>query len=208
MKVHIVFFLALTTAAGLLAKDGFVSLMPKRDISEHWAVEGKTPPDAWYLTRAGEIGTTGQPNGFLRSKKKYRNYILRGEWRFQTGYTPRPEEDGWPNAGFFIHSQETVDGWPRSFEVQGHFGEIGSLFGVRGGKISGAKRGVIVKEGRPKFGDWDKYEITSQNGKITVRLNGVVVNEGTGADPSEGNICLQSEGWPLFYRNVEIKELP
>lgn len=192
-------------AAG--ASDGFVSLMPQHDLSEHWTVEGKTPPDAWYL-RDGSIGCTGQPNGFLRSKKKYRNFILRAEWRFQLGYTPRKEEDGWPNAGFFIYAQEVKDGWPTSLEVQGHFGEVGSLFGVRGGKITGARRGVIVKEGRPPFGSWDKYEITSKDGKVTVVLNGVVVNEGTNASPADGNICLQSEGWPVFYRNIEIKELP
>ena len=61
---------------------------------------------------------------------------------------------------------------------------------------------------RVPFGTWDHYEITSRNGKVTVVLNGVLVNEGTGAWPEEGNICLQSEGWPVHYRNVEIKELP
>lgn len=199
----------LALAGSLLsAKDGFTSLMPKREIAEHWTVEGKAPADAWYLTRTGEIRCTGIPNGFLRSKKKYKNYVLRAEWRFQGGYTPRPEEDGWPNAGFFIHAQETAKEWPRSLEVQGHFGEVGSVFGVRGGKITGAKRGVIVKEGRPPFGEWDRYEIAAQDGKVTVKLNGTIVNEGTNASPSEGNICLQSEGWPVFYRNIEIKELP
>jgi len=205
MRILILFLLATTM---IHAKDGFVSLMPKHNITEKWTVEGKAPADAWYLTRDGAIGCTGIPNGFLRSKKKYKNYVFRAEWRFQGGYTPRPEEDGWPNAGFFIHAQETVDGWPRSLEVQGHFGEVGSMFGVRGGKITGAKRGVIVKENRPPFGEWDKYEVTSVDGKITVKLNGVVVNEGSQASPAEGNICLQSEGWPVFYRNVEIKELP
>ena len=38
-------------------------------------------------------------------------------------------------------------------------------------------------------------------------LNGVLVNEGTGAFPPDGNICLQSEGWPVYYRNVMVKEL-
>ena len=196
----------LVMSSAVFARDGFVSLMPKRDVSEHWIVEGKTPPDAWYV-RDGAIGCTGQPNGFLRSKKKFRNFILRAEWRFQEGYTPRPEEEGWPNAGFFIHAQEVKNGWPVSLEVQGHFGEAGSLFGVRGGKITGAKRGRIV-EARPKFGSWDKYEIKSVNGRITVVLNGAVVNDGTDAWPQEGNICLQSEGWPVFYRNIEVKELP
>ena len=188
------------------AGEGFVSLMPKRDLNEHWTVEGKAPAEAWSL-RDGVIACTGQPNGFLRSRKTWHNFILRAEWRFQQGWEHKsPNGDDWPNAGFFILAREIQNGWPVSFEVQGHFGEAGSLFGVRGGKITGAKRGPIVKD-RPPFGSWEKYEITSRGGKITVVLNGVPVNEGTDASPNEGNICLQSEGWPVYYRNVAVKEL-
>ena len=43
---------------------------------------------------------------------------------------------------------------------------------------------------------------------MTVRLNGELVNEGYDATPSEGNVCLESEGWEVHYRNVEIRELP
>lgn len=202
MKRVLPFFLC----TALWAADGFVSLMPKQDIREHWTVEGQAPADAWYL-RDGTIGCTGQPYGFLRSKKKYRNFILRAEWRFQEGWTPQKGDNEWPNAGFFIHAHEIKDGWPVSLEVQGYFGEAGSLFGVRGGKITGAKRGPFVKD-RPKFGSWDRYEITSKDGHITIVLNGATVNEGRGAWPEDGNVCLQSEGWPVFYRNVEIQELP
>jgi hypothetical protein len=42
---------------------------------------------------------------------------------------------------------------------------------------------------------------------VTIWLNGKKVNEGHDISPTEGNICLQSEGWPLWYRNVEVKEL-
>jgi hypothetical protein len=189
----------------IYAENGFVSLIPKRDLSEHWTVEGKAPADAWYL-RNGAIGTSGQPYGFLRSKKKYKNFVLRAEWRFQEGWQAKPAGDDWPNAGFFIHAQEIKDGWPISLEVQGYFGEAGSLFGVRGGSITGAKRGPFVKD-RPRFGAWDKYEVTSKDGRISIVLNGVLVNEGTNAFPLDGNICLQSEGWPVFYRKVEVKEL-
>lgn len=187
------------------AADGFVSLMPAKEISEHWTVDGETPPDAWWF-HDGLISTTGQPNGFLRSRKTYRNYILRAEWRFQRGWKPIKDGDEWPNAGFFIHAGKVVDGWPISLEVQGYFGEAGSVFGVRGGKITGAKRGPFVKD-RPPFGSWDRYEIVSRDGNITVTLNGVVVNQGREAFPASGSICLQSEGWPVSYRNVEIKEL-
>jgi len=202
-------FLSLAVlAAGVLsaASDGFVSLMPRRDVTELWTIEG-TPASTWSV-KNGEIVCLGKPNGFLRSRKVYKNYVLRAEWRFRKeGWVPKPEDEGWPNAGFFIHAGPIVEGWPTSLEVQGHFGEAGSLFGVRGGSIQGARRGVIVKDRIP-FGEWDRYEITSNKGKVTVVLNGKLVNEGTDANPSQGNICLQSEGWEVHYRNVEIRELP
>lgn len=198
-------FIVLGCGAAAWAADGFVSLMPKEKIEEHWTVEGKTPPDAWYYQN-GVISTSGQPYGFLRSKKKYKNFVLRAEWRFQEGWSPEGQENPWPNAGFFIHAAEISNGWPISLEVQGYYGEAGSMFGVRGGKIVGAKRGPFVKD-RPPFGSWDRYEITSKDGHIQVVLNGVLVNEGREAWPAVGNVCLQSEGWPVHYRNVEIKEL-
>ncbi len=183
--------------------DGFVSLMPRKDVTEHWIIEG-TPPETWSV-RDGMIVCAGKPYGFLRSKKIYRNYTFRAEWRFKReGWEGAPEK--WPNAGFFIHAGAVNNTWPISLEVQGHFGEAGSLFGVRGGKIAGAKRGPIVKE-RPPFGDWDRYEITSKDGRVTVVLNGKLVNEGREAYPAEGNICLQSEGWEVHYRNIAIQEL-
>jgi len=183
--------------------DGFVSLMPKKDVTELWIIEG-TPPGSWRVEN-GMIRCTGKPNGFLRSKKVYKNFILRAEWRFQTeGWKPAKEQ--WPNAGFFINAGTIDRTWPMSHEVQGYFGEAGSLFGVRGGKITGAKRGDFVKN-RPPFGSWDRYEITQQNGRVRVVLNGEFVNEGWDAEPSQGNVCLESEGWPVDYRNVEIKEM-
>ena len=118
----------------------------------------------------------------------------------------RVHPDKWPNAGFFINAGKINRTWPESLEVQGHYGEAASLFGVRGGKVTGAKRGPIVKNRIP-FGDWDHIEIKSLNGVVTIVLNGDLVNEGRDIHPSEGNICLQAEGWPVFYRNLSIKEL-
>jgi len=186
------------------SEEGFVSLMPKSDVTELWIIEG-TPPETWSV-KDGVVASTGKPNGFLRTKKSYKNYIFRAEWRFQAeGWTGGPEK--WPNAGFFIHAGAIEKTWPKSHEVQGHYGQAGSLFGVRGGTIRGARRGPLVKD-RTRLGEWDRYEIVAVNGGVTVVLNGRVVNAGVGADPAEGAICIQSEGWPVFYRNIEIKELP
>jgi hypothetical protein len=202
MKPYLV---ALIFAPALLfsASNDFVSLMPKERIDEFWIAES-APAEIWSL-RDGIIYCKGKPNGFLRSKKVYRNFILRAEWRFEPeGWVGAPEK--WPNAGFFIFANEIKDTWPVSLEVQGYHGEAGSLFGVRGGKVEGAKRGPFVTD-RPPLGSWDKYEITAREGHVLVVLNGKLVNEGRNAVPAEGNICLQSEGWPVQYRNVAVKEL-
>jgi len=192
-------------AAPLCAQPGagFVSLMPKERIEEFWIPES-APLEIWSV-RDGVISCKGKPFGFLRSKKSYRNFVLRAEWRFEPeGWTEAPPK--WPNAGFFIFAGEVKDTWPVSLEVQGYHGEAGSLFGVRGGKVEGAKRGPFVTD-RPPLGSWDKYEITARDGNVQVVLNDKLVNEGHNAVPSEGSICLQSEGWPVQYRNVAVKEL-
>ncbi len=201
--MRIFLLLAFACSTMLAQPDGFVSLMPKKDVTEFWIIEG-TPADTWRV-EDGMIRCTGKPNGFLRSKKVYENFVLRAEWRFQAeGWTAPPPK--FPNAGFFINAGAIEKTWPKSHEVQGHFGEAGSLFGVRGATITGAKRGPIVPN-RPPLGSWDRYEITQQDGRVRVVLNGEFVNEGWDADPSEGTICIQSEGWPVDYRNIEIKEM-
>jgi hypothetical protein len=193
----------IATAVCAQPQKGFVSLMPKESIEEFWIPES-APAEIWSV-HDGIIFCKGKPFGFLRSKKKYRNFVLRAEWRFEPeGWTGAPER--WPNAGFFIFANEVKDIWPVSLEVQGYHGEAGSLFGVRGGKVQGAKRGPFVTD-RPPLGSWDKYEITAREGNVQVVLNDKLVNEGHNAVPSEGSICLQSEGWPVQYRNVAVKEL-
>ena len=47
-------------------------------IFEWWTIEG-TPPSASRVEN-GEIVCKGTPNGFLRTKKPYRNYMLRAEF--------------------------------------------------------------------------------------------------------------------------------
>ena len=185
------------------SKSEFTSLMPRSDLSEHWTQEGGDP-DTWSL-RDGMIYCAGRPSSFLRSNKSYGDFIFRAEWRFITeGWEGAPEE--WPNAGFFINAQETHHRWPRSLEVQGHYGEAGSLFGVRGGQVSGARRGPI-DEHRIPFGEWDKVEVRSEAGVVTIILNDRKINEGRDVSPREGNICLQAEGWPLYYRALAVRDL-
>lgn len=53
-------------------------------------------------------------------------------------------------------------------------------------------------------GGWNRIEVICKGSAIQVLLNGELVNEGSEASPSEGSICLQSEGAELWVRRYEL----
>jgi hypothetical protein len=72
--------------------EDFVSLMPKKDVTEFRTIE-IAPPETWGA-EGNEIVCAGKPNGFLRSKRSYKDYILKAELRFKKeGWVARPEDD-------------------------------------------------------------------------------------------------------------------
>ena len=80
---RIVFLASLASALLAAASDGFISLMPRERIDEFWIAEG-APADIWSV-RDGIIYCKGKPNGFLRSKKVYRSFVLRARMALRTG---------------------------------------------------------------------------------------------------------------------------
>ncbi|MCB1120559.1 MAG: DUF1080 domain-containing protein [Verrucomicrobiae bacterium] len=57
-------------------------------------------------------------------------------------------------------------------------------------------------------GEWNHYYVRAINGEVRLWVNGQEVSGGTGCDPSTGFICLESEGSPILFRNLRIRELP
>lgn len=53
-------------------------------------------------------------------------------------------------------------------------------------------------------GQWTRFDVYCDGKQITVYVNGVKVNEGFDADPSEGQIQLQAEQAELFVRRWEL----
>src|SRR6266702_3838841 len=70
-SVNCTLICAMLTVSALSAQDdGFISLMPVRDVAEQWTAE-VAPASIWSV-RDGVISCKGVPNGFLRSKNSYR----------------------------------------------------------------------------------------------------------------------------------------
>lgn len=53
-------------------------------------------------------------------------------------------------------------------------------------------------------GEWNEVECICDGGRITLKLNGTVVNEAFEVWPREGKILLQCEGSEIFFRRLEL----
>lgn len=58
------------------------------------------------------------------------------------------------------------------------------------------------------LGTWTKVECLCRGSRITIVINGNVVNECYDANPAAGKVLLQTEGHEVFFRNLELRPLP
>jgi hypothetical protein len=70
------------------------------------------------------------------------------------------------------------------------------------------KRSFPRKELSKGVGEWNHYYIRAINGEVRLWVNGEEVSGGTGCEPRTGYLCLESEGSPVEFRNLRIRELP
>jgi len=113
------------------------------------------------------------------------------------------------NSGMFIHTAYQEEGWPsKGYEVQVNnthtdWRKTGSVYGV-----------ADVKEAPAKDNEWFTEQINVQGKKITVMINGKVINEYTvpqeGGRLSSGTFALQGHDpkSKVYYKDVMVKLLP
>jgi len=194
-------------------KGGFVDLFNGQDLSGWYNVNGA--PETWSV-KDGMIHCTGKPICTLRTEKQYENFVLELEWRHL-----KPKG----NAGVFIWSSEVAArGQPflRAIEVQvleNAYGNTdthtthGDIFPIHGStmKPHGAHRGQrsFPSENRAKDSpEWNHYRIECNDGVVRLQVNGKEVSGGSECNWRKGYLALESEGSPVEFRNLRIKELP
>ena len=156
------------------------------------------------------IHCEGKPKGYLRTSKDYANYHLHLEWRW----------DGKPtNSGVLLHKTGPDLLWPTSIEAQVMHENAGDfyLINLSSLTVNGKQLGPVVKpylrakkqesSNEKPPGEWNSYDIVCDGDSIQLTINGLLQNKGTGAKPSSGAICLQSEGSPIQFRNIYLKPL-
>lgn len=191
-------------------------------------VNANCDPDTWS-TKDGIIHSTGQPVGVLRSKKEYGNLELVVEWRHL-----KPAG----NSGVFLWAtKESIDALvpnslPKGIEVQvldhgftekyeSSSGKKGDWFSTNGDVFPvgvkmtpfpplspSGERSFPRKKLAKGSPEWNHYYVRAINGEVRLWVNGEEVSGGTGCDPKSGFLCLESEGSPVEFKNLRIRELP
>ena len=202
---------------------GAASLFNGKDLSgwtevcDHDVPGGAVPAAPAWTVCDGAIRTTGEPFGYLRTKKAdYTDFKLRLEYRWW-------KKTAKPNSGIFLRlGSETGTFLPNCYENQLWPECVGDVCALGGAAIAGvAPRNAFVpgealsgiacvaaKAGgaeRP-FGEWNVLEIEVRGDEIVNRLNGAELNRVKGVAVRKGAIALQSEGGAIEFRTIEISE--
>jgi hypothetical protein len=81
--------------------------------------------------------------------------------------------------------------------------------GVEAKVGSPASRRSFPTERRTRpAGEWNHYYVRAINGEVRLWVNGEEVNGGRDCAPATGYLALESEGAPVEFRNVRLRELP
>jgi len=177
--------------------------------------------EVWSV-RDGLLVCKGEPLGFLQTERAFASFRLVVEWRWAPGTVVTP--DRVPNSGVLMRINGEPRGIPRAIEAQLKSGNAGDLYGFWGMAIEGDAARTKRRAGDPAIGDmtgverladlerpvgeWNRYEIVLQGGRITVHVNGTKANEARVADVLAGPVGLQSEGGEIHFRAVELTPLP
>jgi hypothetical protein len=173
-----------------------------------------------FIVRDGLLVSLGTPGGHLISDKSYENYILDFEYRFA----------GDPgNCGVLVHAstpRALYGMFPKSIEVQMMHSNAGDFWCIqeniqvenmeerRGpkenwGVTEGKERRIInLTDGSEKpLGEWNQMKIKCEGDKITVWVNGDLVNDGFAATAQKGQIALQAEGAEVEFKDIVLISL-
>lgn len=200
-----------------------------RDLGEKDFVNVNCDPDTWTW-QAGVAHCKGQPVGVIRSQKTFANFELVAQWRhlrsggnsgiFVWG-TPESIEQLKPGKlPQGIEVQVLDHGYAEQYEKRtgkkaDWFTTNGDVFPTGASKMKpfppvapDGKRSFPTKQLSKGVGEWNHYYVRCINGEIRLWVNGEEVSGGSDCEPRSGYLCLESEGSPVEFRGLRIRELP
>ena len=188
-------------------RDGFEQILKERDGRYSKAGWNHYGPGSFDLDPGtGVLTSHGGMGLFWYAAKEYANFVLDVEFKVTNANT---------NSGVFVR----VPGVPASDDYIYHSFEIQIYDAGEGIHRTGAVYDAEAPTELASFtpGEWNRFRITCDGGRIAVELNGKLVVDwkaeprGKVADvAARGYIGLQNhdEDNPVYFRNIYVKELP
>jgi hypothetical protein len=188
-------------------------------------------PETWSWSN-GMARCTGNPVGVIRSTRIHTNLELVAQWRhLRSGgnsgvflwATPESIQDLERGKGRLptgIEVQVLDHGYTEQYEKQQKkkadwFTTHGDVFPTGTTKMKpfppvspGGERSFPRKKLSKGVGEWNHYYVRAINGEVRLWVNGEEVSGGTEIKPAHGYLCLESEGAPVEFKDIRIRELP
>jgi hypothetical protein len=190
-------------------------------------------PTHVFTVEDGVVHVSGTEMGYFITKREYKNYYLRAEFKWGEGtFAPRAGQAR--DSGILYNIQGPDKVWPRSVEFQINEGCTGDFWMTDGAALTG-KDGVRVtgpdgkaakidrfnkgvwknvagyrdptNELENAHGEWNVVELVNREGHVWQYVNGKLANEGTNAFPLSGKVLFQSEGAEVYFRNIKLYPL-
>lgn len=176
--------------------------------AKYITAEPGSSPDVTWTVADGVIRCTGKPFGYLMTRQAFADFKLHVEYRW---YGTSEQM----NSGIFVlKTGPDTFFLPKAIETQLKKGSAGdfvllstaTLNGLENPKNRSVKKQADASE-KPD-GEWNSVDIVVKGNTIVSSVNGVLQNTGKDAYTDAGQICLQSEGGPIEFRNITLAPLP
>ena len=202
-----------------------------RDLTQKDFTNVNCDPGTWSWTN-GLIKCTGTPIGVMRTTQQITNLELVVEWRhlkpagnsgvflWATPESIKALEAGQGRLPTGVEVQILDHGYTEKYEKESGkkadwFTTNGDVFPTGSTKLKpfppvspGGDRSFPRKNLSKGVGEWNHYYVRAINGEVRLWVNGEEVSGGNNARPATGYLCLESEGSPIEFRNLRIRELP
>jgi hypothetical protein len=188
--------------------------------------------DTWTFEKDGLIKCTGKPKGVIRTKKMLTNLELVVQWRhlkdagnsgvflWAMPASIKKLEAGQGRLPGGIEVQVLDLGYAEYYKKRYNkppdwFTSHGDVFSTGGARIDPfppvgpkGRRSFPTKNLTKGVGQWNHYYVRAINGEVRLWVNGEEVSGGTNCKPATGYLCLESEGAPIEFKGLRIRELP
>ncbi len=170
-----------------------------------------TEDECWQVDPERKVlKCLGNDENWIETVSLHRNFNVELEWRIPEGTVV-----AFPGSGVVVRSSGINKNgkWPRGIEANITNGTSGDFFKVDMKLVTDRpspdnKRQFLRSATTEKpIGQWNTMGITCNQDRVTVILNGVVVNEGRKVPKINGKICLLSQNTPIEFRNIKLTRI-